>query len=191
MSVEYSLPAASASYSDIPLELHLLDCEPFFHVYGMNCSDAKIVFALWKLTLVNINGTRFYIPFYVVQGDGLLLIGNAAMYKSDLLNSKEVLFIPPNAGNLATVQLTLPIYNVDIDGIVRTFLMGFPSEKKSFSGCFSLVNRFIHLSLLLMRPIQRRAILQVVCQHFSLIYAFFLARHDSNMSGSKTFRRLL
>ncbi len=90
----------------------------------MNCSDAKIVFALWKLPLVDLNGTRFDMPFYFVQGHGLLLIGNDAMYKSDLLNSKKVLVIPPNAGNLATVQLTLSIYNVDIDGVVRTFSNG-------------------------------------------------------------------
>ncbi len=76
----------------------------------MNCSDAKIVFALWKLPLVDLNGTRFDMPFYTVQGDGLLLIGNDAMYKSDVLNSKEVLVIPYNVGNLATVQLILPIY---------------------------------------------------------------------------------
>ncbi len=68
-------------------------------------------------------------PFHIVQGDGLILIGNDAMYKSDLLNSKEVLVIPPNVGNLASVQLTLPIYNVDIDGVVRTFLMVVPSQK--------------------------------------------------------------
>ncbi len=55
--------------------------------------------------------------FYTVQADGLLIIGNDAMYKPDLLNSKEVLVIPPNVGNLATVQLILPIYNVDIDGV--------------------------------------------------------------------------
>ncbi len=127
---------------NIPLELHPLDCEPFFHGYGTNCSDAKIVFALWNLPLVDLNGTRFDLPFYIVQGDGLLLIGNDAIYKSDLINTKEVLSIPPNVGNLASVQLTLPIYNVEIEGIVRTFLMVVPSQQKSFSGFFSSVKSF-------------------------------------------------
>ncbi len=73
--------------------MYPLDFEPFYHGYGMNCSDAKIAFAKWKLPLFDVNGTPFHMPFYIVQGDGLLLIGNDAMYKSDLLNSKEVLVI--------------------------------------------------------------------------------------------------
>ncbi len=133
MSVEYSLPQLSASHWTSRLSCIRL----IFHGYGMNCSDAKIVFALWKSSLVDLNGTRSDMPFYIVQGDGLLLIGTDAMYKSDLLNSKEVLVVPPNVGNLATVQLILPIFNVDIDGVVRTFLMVVPSQQKSFSGFFS------------------------------------------------------
>ncbi len=74
------------------------------------------------------------------------------MYKSDLLNSKEVLVIPPNVGNLETVQLILPIYNVDIDGVVRSFLMVVPSQQNRSRASFHQSNRFMHLSLRLMRP---------------------------------------
>ncbi len=108
----------------------------------MNCGDAKIFFALWKLQLFDLNGTRFAKPFYIFPGDGLLLIDNEAMYKSDLLNSKEVLDISPNDKNLATVHLILPIYNVDIDGVVSKFLMAVPYQQKSFSGFFSSVKSF-------------------------------------------------
>ncbi len=77
----------------------------------MNCSDAKIVFALWKLPLVDLNGTRFDMPFILFKEMDLFLIGNDAMYKSDLLNSKEVLVIPPNVGKLATGATHSPNYN--------------------------------------------------------------------------------
>lgn len=60
----------------IPLDLEPLDCDPFYHVYGMNCSGAKLTIGIWKLPLVDLDRTQFKLPFYLVKGDGYLLVGN-------------------------------------------------------------------------------------------------------------------
>ncbi len=132
--------AAHCIELNIPLELHPLDCEPFLHRCGMNCSDAKIVFALWKLPIVDHSGIRFDLALYTIGGDGIPVIGNDVTYKSDLINTKEVLVIPSNAGNL--VQHTLPIYNNGKDGMVCAILIVISSQKISFSGIFSSAESF-------------------------------------------------
>ncbi len=72
----------------------------------------------------------------IVEGDGRHPIGDDALYKSDLCNGKKMLVILPNIGKFAAVQLSLPIYKVDIEGTVWTFLMVVPSNRNSFIGSF-------------------------------------------------------
>ncbi len=40
---------------DIRFELENLDCEPFYHGYGMNCSKAKITIGVWRLLCLKAN----------------------------------------------------------------------------------------------------------------------------------------
>ncbi len=56
----------------IHFDFELLDCDPFYHGYGMNCSEDKLKSGIWKLPLADLHGTRFELPFYLVQGDGYL-----------------------------------------------------------------------------------------------------------------------
>jgi hypothetical protein len=48
---------------ETPVELSPLDCEPFFHGYGTECSDAPLTIGIWYLSLVDLNGNLFKLPF--------------------------------------------------------------------------------------------------------------------------------
>ncbi len=82
------------------------------------------------------------------------------------------------------MQLILPIYNVDIDGVVRTFLMVVPSQQNRSRASFHESNRFMHLSLRLMRP-TKGDIASGLPASFTYIRNFLCPAHEFNMSGSK------
>jgi hypothetical protein len=63
----------------IPVDSSPLDCDPFCHVYGNECSYARINIGTWNLCLIDLNGIHFRIPFYIAQGPGPPLIGNSVL----------------------------------------------------------------------------------------------------------------
>ena len=89
----------------IPFKLRKLDCKSFFHGYGMHCSEAEIVFAIWDLPVSYLNGNNILIPFYVTHGSGVLLIGNHLLHQSKMLGNENLLCIPPGVCNLSNSQL--------------------------------------------------------------------------------------
>ena len=48
----------------IDFSIHPLDCEPFFHWYGMKCSEAQLVVGFWKLPITNLNGLKAQFLLY-------------------------------------------------------------------------------------------------------------------------------
>ncbi len=73
----------------IHFDLEPLDSDPFYHGYGMKCSEAKLSIGIWKLPLADLHGTRFELPFYLVEGNGYLLVGNAIASKCQILNDEK------------------------------------------------------------------------------------------------------
>ena len=54
--------------------LEPLDCTPFYHGYGSNCSYAKLVNGIWRLRVKAINGVEAKFPFYMVPGEGSITL---------------------------------------------------------------------------------------------------------------------
>ncbi len=67
---------------DIPFELENVDSEPFYHGYGMNCSEAKKTVGVWRPPLSDLLGNPFTFLFYIVDGDGYLWVGNDDLQKA-------------------------------------------------------------------------------------------------------------
>ena len=63
----------------IDFEIRPLDCEPFYHGYGMKCSEAQLVVGICKLPITDLNGVKASITFYITKGDGFLLLGNSIL----------------------------------------------------------------------------------------------------------------
>ena len=79
------------------------------------------------------------IPFYIVPGNGVLLLGNEVCSKSNVLGPRNVIEAPP--GVLSEVGVSLPIYSEPVgpagtDGI-RTYLAVVPSKLESFGTLLS------------------------------------------------------
>jgi hypothetical protein len=129
------------------ISLHLgdLDCKPFFHHYGEECSNAKLVFAIWKLPLVDLNGVSFSLPFYVVQGPEPLLIGNSILCFSEVNGPQNLLIIGPES-NLTTepYHLTMQTYTTSS---LRTYLHLIPCRTDQMTTFFSSVSSFLTSSL--------------------------------------------
>jgi hypothetical protein len=85
----------------ISIHLENLDCKPFFHCYGEEYNNAKLVFSIWELPLVDLNGVSFSLPFYVVQAPGPLLIENSILSFSEV-NGPQNLLIIGTESNLTT-----------------------------------------------------------------------------------------
>ena len=118
----------------IDMELKPLDCTPFYHGYGENCSDAHIVFAIWELPVSDLYGTELRIPFYVTHGDGVLLLGNNVMSKCDLLGSENILIIPPKLLSSSPKQIYLPVYTTSS---LRSYLNVVPSRVQAVHSFFT------------------------------------------------------
>jgi len=64
------------------------------HGYGEKCSDAKITIGIWNLPVVDINNNNVEIPFYVTEGDGVLLFGNNKLKNSTIDGGKNIITFP-------------------------------------------------------------------------------------------------
>jgi hypothetical protein len=128
---------------ETPVELSPLDCEPFFHGYGTECSDARLTIGIWYLSLVDLNGNLFKLPFYIVQGPGPLLVGNSILRHSEIKGPENLLKITPAAG-LSKSDLVLQTYTT---GNLRTHLFVVPSRKDILPTFFSSVSSFTSSAL--------------------------------------------
>ena len=128
---------------DIQLQLQKLDCEPFYHCFGNNCVEGNLVSAKWVLPLKDLNGTSCEIPFYVVKGNGPMLVGNNILADSNLSGQDNLLVIPPQVGTISSVELLFPIFKTYQDAShSRTFLHVVPSQLRSLSTFFSSIQSF-------------------------------------------------
>jgi hypothetical protein len=125
---------------NIPLILDNLDCKPFYHGYGETCSDAKLTIAIWRLPLVDLNGTPFSIPFYVVQGSGPLLVGNSILSCSEIKGPENLLVIT-QASKLSKdpCNLFMPTYTTSS---LRTYLHVVPCRQDHMATYFSSISSF-------------------------------------------------
>ncbi len=121
---------------DIPFELENLDCEPFYHGYGMNCSEAKITVGVWRLPLSDLLGNPFTFSFYVVDGDGYLLVGNDVLQKAQLLNDEGLVVI--SQGGTSTTDNSIYFSSYHSPGN-RTHLFAIPSQGPGMKSFFSSV----------------------------------------------------
>lgn len=83
----------------------------------MNCSDARLVFAVCDMPIIDTHCCKAMIPFYVVKGDGMLLLGNEFVHHFDLLGQEELLVVPPGVLETHTVSL-------------RTYSSGFSGDRE-------------------------------------------------------------
>ena len=130
----------------VQYKLEPLDAEPFWHGYGDKCSDAKLTIGMWRLPITDVHGTQALIPFYITQGDGLLLLGNEIGHKSNILGPQNKIVIPKGVRDLSDKDLTLmtfdePISPDESEG-VRTYLFVVPSKMHTFKSWFSMHTSF-------------------------------------------------
>ena len=134
--------AALCTALNIQFKLRQMDCEPFLHGYGKDCSDAEVTtIGIWDLPVTDMSGTEAKIPFYVTRGDGFLLLGNEIFHRSYQPGPENLLVIPKGVRDLSSRRLTFKTYteptmSSDRDA-VRTFLLVVLSKTSSFSTFFS------------------------------------------------------
>ncbi len=85
----------------ISFDLEPLVRDPFFHNYGMNCSEANLTIGIWKHPLVDLHVIRFELPFYLVEGDEYLLVGNKIASKCQIRNDENLTIIPEGTEGLS------------------------------------------------------------------------------------------
>jgi len=124
-----------------------LDCQPFLHGYWENCYDAELFIGIWYLPIKTLCRKGIRIKFYITKGNGLLLLGNEILHKSNLLNEQDILTIPPYVGNLSNERISIPTYSEPIslnirDGM-RTYLSIIPSKIRSFKSFLATRSSFI------------------------------------------------
>ena len=115
------------------MELQELDCEPFYHGYGEQFSNAELVLAIWTLPINDIYGNNADIPFYITPGSGLLLLGNNITSRSNMLGSHNLTVVPEDTG-VADLQVVLPTHTTKE---LRTHVFVVPSRISSFHSFFS------------------------------------------------------
>ena len=82
------------NHLNILFKLEPLDCTPFLHGYGEKCSDAKVTIGIWRLPIVDQDGVSTSIPFYIVPGHGILLLGNEVCSQSNILGPRDLIEVP-------------------------------------------------------------------------------------------------
>ena len=117
-----------------PFKLEKLDCAPFLHGYGERCSDAKITIGIWRLPITDQDGFSTAIPFYILPGHGILLLGNEVCSRSNIFGPQDLIEIP--TGVLSEDFDTLSTYSDSVGPEVtkgkRTYLSVVPSKVEFF-----------------------------------------------------------
>ena len=130
----------------IDFKLRCLDCEPFYHGYGTNCTDAELAMAIWDMPITDIAGVPIKIPFHVTPGDGPILLGNEILHKSRILGPENLLVIPPGVRALSSREVSLQTYSESISTVdsdaVRTYLLVVPAKTSSLQTFTSSIRTF-------------------------------------------------
>ncbi len=95
--IDYAVAMCNAI--GIHFDLELLNCDPFYHGYSVKCSEAKLAIRIWNFPLADLHGTVFELPFYLVVGNGYLVVGNVIASKCPILNDESVRIIPEGIGS--------------------------------------------------------------------------------------------
>lgn len=98
-------------------DLEPLDCVPFVHGFGINCSDASTSVGIWRMKGVDLQDREYSVKFYVTKGESPALLRNDYLSRMYMLGPKSLLDAPP--GVLAQKGIILPTYT---DKNMRTFL---------------------------------------------------------------------
>ena len=111
-----------------------MDCSPFYHGYGENCSDAERTIGTWKLPVTDHAGKVVHIRFYVTPGKGILLLGNEICHRSNILGPKNIIETPP--GVLSNGRHILQTYSEPVgpkkSNAMRTYLLVLPVKMGQF-----------------------------------------------------------
>ena len=95
----------------------------------MKCSEAKLTLGIWNLPLSDLLGNPFTIPFYIVDGNGYLLVGNDVLRDACLLNDKHLIIISPEK---TSPKREDPVYLSSYHSSDnRTHLFVVPAQKSS------------------------------------------------------------
>ena len=123
----------------IDFKLEPLDCDPFLHGYGEECSDARPTIGVWRMTVTDRNRRTVSIPFYVVTGSGVLLLGNEICRRSNFLGTKNLIQVPK--GLLSSSEHFLNTYSEPVGPRgtkgFRTYLSVIPSKVDHFRSYLS------------------------------------------------------
>ncbi len=85
---------------------------------------------MWQLSLTDLLGSSIAIKFYLVEGDGYLLVENDIARESQLLNEENLFILPGKADKPLAKDIHLPTYHISEN---RTHLMVVPSQKRCLS----------------------------------------------------------
>jgi hypothetical protein len=127
----------------IPVDSSPLDCDPFCHVYGNECSYARITIGTWNLCLIDLNGIH---PFLYCSRSRSASYWKLSISHSDIKGPDNLLNITPSAG-LSLSDLVLQTYTT---GNLRTHLFVVPSRKEIIPTYFSSVSLFSSCTLSLL-----------------------------------------
>lgn len=99
------------------------------------------------MPVTDLIGTKAMISFYVVLGDGLILLGNEVEHKSVRFGPENILFVPADVIGPSEKGLWLPFYNTSISrahsDAVRAYVMVVPSKLNSFKSFFAAIYSLI------------------------------------------------
>ena len=90
----------------------------------------------------DLSGSEVRIPFYITQGNGLLLLGNEIIHRSYQLGPENLLVIPKRVRGLSEKQFTFQTYTEPTQSgepnAVHSHLLVVPSKTASFATYFSV-----------------------------------------------------
>lgn len=123
---------------EISFKTRKLDYFPFIHRYRKESSNPEFTICIWDLPLIDLYGTAVPLPFYVLRGDGFLLLRNDFIRMSDRLNSKNLFVIQPGQCGLSQKKPLLPIYLGPVKSTdpraLRTYLIVLWTKNCAFQG---------------------------------------------------------
>ena len=122
----------------ITLVLEPLDSEPFYHGYGPQCKEKKVIVATWHLPVTDLLCHKATIQFHIVRGDDPLLLVNDVISVSTLVGAENLLLIPENV--VAPVKISLPTYTTGNPNCLRTMLHVVPAQSVQFKTLLSSSN---------------------------------------------------
>ncbi len=141
--VALSLSFLYVSRWKLLLPYHRLTVNPPFTVMVLSALMHVLPSVSGTFSVVDLNGTLFKLPFYIVQGPGPLLAGNSVLRHSEINGPENLLKITPDAG----LSKSDPVLQNYTTGNLRTHLFFVPSRKGILLTFFSSVSSFTSSAL--------------------------------------------